>query len=141
MNKLLDAYQEGLIELEELRKRMPELRKRDQVLNSQLQSLEAVSIEQSHLLELSIKVEDFLKRMRHSAKSLGVLDRQKVIRLIIKEVLVGLDKITIKHSIPITGSGSGPGPGVGPGVGASGYGSKEKKSYQLCKGSSLTDAQ
>jgi site-specific DNA recombinase len=128
MNKLLDAYQEGLMELEELRKRMPELRKRELVLNSQLQSLEATSLEQSHLLELSVKVEDFLKRLRHSAKSLSVLDRQKVIRLIIKEVLVGLDKITIKHSIPVTGSGVG--------VGASG--SKEKKSYQLCKRSNFT---
>jgi len=124
MNRLLNAYQEGLIELEELRKRMPELRKQEHVLNSQLQSLEAASLEQSQLLELSERVEDFLKRMRHSAKTLSVLDRQKVIRLIIKEVLVGFDKITIKHSIPITGSGAGAG------VGASG--SKEKKNYQLC---------
>ena len=135
MNKLLDAYQEGLIELEELRKRMPELRKREQVLNSQLQSLDA-AFEQSHLLELSVKVEDFLKRLRHSAKSLSVLDRQKVIRLIIKEVLVGLDKITIKHSIPITGPGTGPGTSASEGVGASG--SKEKKSNQLCKRSTGT---
>jgi len=80
------------------------------------------------LLELSERVEDFLKRMRHSAKTLSVLDRQKVIRLIIKEVLVGFDKITIKHSIPITGSGASASAGAG--VGASG--SKEKKSYQLC---------
>jgi site-specific DNA recombinase len=126
MNRLLNAYQEGLIELEELRKRMPELRKQEQVLNSQLQSLEAASFEQSQLLELSERVTDFLKRMRHSAKTLSILDRQKVIRLIIKEVLVGFDKITIKHSIPITGSGAS----AGAGVGASG--SKEKKSYQLC---------
>ena len=134
MNKLLDAYQEGLIELEEMRKRMPELRKREQVLNSQLQSLEAAALEQSHLHELSVKVEDFLKCLRYSAKSLSVLDRQKVIRLIIKEVLVGLDKITIKHSIPITGRGGGGdrsgGRGGSAGLGASG--SKEKKSYQLC---------
>ncbi len=130
MNKLLDAYQEGLIELEELRKRMPELKKREQVLNSQLQSLEA-TFEQSHLLELSVKVEDFLKRLRHSARSLSVLARKKVIRLMIKEVLVGLDKITIKHSIPITGRGRSRGQGGSAGLGSSG--SKEKKSYQLCK--------
>jgi site-specific DNA recombinase len=130
MNKILDAYQEDLIELEELRKRMPELRKREQKLNSQLQSLEAASLEQSHLLEFSVKAEDFLKRLRQSSKGLSVLDRQKVIRLVIKEVLVGLDKITIKHSIPITGSGSVSGPGARPGVGTSNP--NEKKSYQLC---------
>ena len=115
MTKLLDAYQEGLIEIAELRKRMPELRKREVALNSQLQSLEAKALEQDHVLGLSMKIEDFLKCLRQSAETLNVLERQKVIRLIIKEVLVGLDKITIKHSIPITGAS----------------GSNEKKSYQL----------
>jgi site-specific DNA recombinase len=141
MNKLLDAYQEGLIELDELRKRMPELRKREHRLNSQLQSLEAQSLEQNQVLELSLKIEDFLKCMRLSAKSLSVLDRQKVIRLVIKEVLVGSDKITIKHSIPITGVGTGIGTGTGTGsgtgTGTGTSGSNEKKSYQLCSGSSL----
>jgi site-specific DNA recombinase len=136
MNKLLDAYQEGLIELDELRKRMPELRKREHRLNSQLQSLEAQSLEQNQVLELSLKIEDFLKCMRLSAKSLSVLDRQKVIRLVIKEVLVGSDKITIKHSIPITGVGTGIGTGTGSGsgtgTGTGTSGSNEKKSYQLC---------
>jgi site-specific DNA recombinase len=119
MNKLLDAYQEGLVEIEELRKRMPELRKREMALNSQLQSLEAKVLEESYFLDLSLKIEDFLKCLRHSAKTLSVLERQKVVR-----VLVGLDKITIKHSIPITGaSGSN--------------GSSEKKSYQLCSRSNF----
>jgi site-specific DNA recombinase len=129
MNKLLDAYQEGLIELEELRKRMPELRKREMALNSQLQSLESKALEQSQVHELSVKIEDFLKCLRHSAKGLSVLERQKVIRLIIKEVLVGLDKITIKHSIPIPITGAGT------------SGSNEKKSYQLCSRSSLSHTQ
>lgn len=118
MNKLLDAYQEGLIEIEELRRRMPELRKRETALNSQLQSVEAKALEQNHFLGLSMKIEDFLKHLRQSAETLSVLERQKVIRLIVKEVLVGLDKITIKHSIPITGAS----------------GADKKKSYQLCSG-------
>lgn len=122
MNKLLDAYQEGLIEIEELRRRMPELRKREMALNSQLQSLEAKALEQNHFLGLSMKTEDFLKCLRQSAETLSVLERQKVIRLIIKEIMVGLDKITIKHSIPITGAS----------------GSDKKKSYQLCSGSHLS---
>ena len=131
MNKLLDAYQEGLMELEELRKRMPMLRKQEQLLNSQLQSLETKALEQSYLLELSIKTEDFLKSLRQSSKKLSVLERQKVIRLIVKEVLVGLDQITIKHSIPITGTGQRPGAEAGSGA----SGSNERKSAQLCKGS------
>jgi site-specific DNA recombinase len=100
MNKILDAYQEGLIDLEELRNRMPELRKREQMLNSQLQSLEA-TFEQSHLLELSVKVEDFLKRLRDSAKSLSVLERQKVIRLVVKEILVTKLLLSTQYRLPV----------------------------------------
>jgi len=122
MNKLLDAYQEDLIEIGELRKRLPVLRKREMALNSQLQSLEAKALEQNHFLELSIRIEDFLKSLRQSTNTLSVLERQKVIRLIIRDVLVGLDKITIKHSIPITGAS----------------GSDKKKSYQLCSGSNFS---
>jgi site-specific DNA recombinase len=126
MSKLLDAYQEGLIELDELRRRMPELRKREHMLSSRLQGLEAKALEQDQFLRLSMKVDDFIKCLRQSAKTLSVLDRQKVIRLIVKEVLVGTNKITIKHSIPITGTASRPGP--------KGFGSNEKKSYHLCTG-------
>jgi site-specific DNA recombinase len=120
MNKLLDAYQEGLVEIEELRKRMPELRKREINLNSQLQGLDAKVLEQSHFLGLSMKVEDFLKCLRQSVETLSVLERQKVVRHIIKDVLVGSDKITIRHSIPITGTE--------PGNTVAGT---SKKSYQL----------
>lgn len=118
MNKLLDAFQEGLIEIDELRKRMTELRKREMSVNSQLLSLEAKPIEQSQLLEYSLRIEKILKSLRDSAKNLSVLERQKVLRLIVKEVLVNVDKITIKHSIPITNAGTAS--------------SKEKKSYQQC---------
>ena len=79
-------------------------------------------------LNFSVKVEDFLKRLRDSAKNLSILERQKVIRLLVKEVLVGADKITIKHSIPITGSGIGEGSSA-----------NEKKNYQLCKRSNYAD--
>ena len=127
MNKLLDAYQEGLIELEELRKRMPELRKREISLNSQMLSLEAKTLAKSDAVELSAKIEDFLKCLRHSAKTLSILERQKIIRLLIKEVVIGLDKITIKHSIPIAGKGS--------------TDSIQKKSYQLRLGRAVPSSQ
>lgn len=90
------------VDIEELRQRKPPLRKREKALNSQLQSLDARAMEQDQSMELSMKIEDFLKHLTQSAKTSSVLERQKVVRLVIKEVLVGTDKITIKHSIPIT---------------------------------------
>jgi len=45
IEKLLDAYQEGLMKLEELRKRLPELRKREEALKSELNGIEAAIVD------------------------------------------------------------------------------------------------
>lgn len=110
IEKLLDAYQEGLIRLEELRKRMPGLRRRQGTLNSELNSLEAATASQKGFLRLAENLEDFLTRMRETADSINLTDRQKILRLLVKEILVDLETIKIKHSIPVTGPSSGSGP-------------------------------
>ncbi len=106
MGKLLDAYQEDLVQLEELRKRMPALRKREKALKLQLQSLEAAAVDQEILLRLADGLEHFLTRLRQSADTMSVTERQKVLRLVVKEIHVGRSTIWIKHSIPVTGPGS-----------------------------------
>ncbi len=108
IDRLLDAYQEGLLQLPELRMRMQELRKRQSALKSELQSIEAKTIAEETYLQLVSKIDDFLFRMRRSAETLNVLDRQKILRLVIKEVLVDTDTVTIKHSIPTTTAFSEP---------------------------------
>ena len=47
MDRLLTAYQECLVSLEQLRCRMPELRQQDQAIKSELQSLETVAGDQA----------------------------------------------------------------------------------------------
>lgn len=103
IEKLLDAYQEDLLQLEELRKRMPSLRKREEALKSELSSLEAGDVDQHDFLQLVKSMEGFLGRLLNTAKELDVIERQKILRLVVKEVLVDKDTIRIKHSIPITG--------------------------------------
>ena len=100
MGKLIDAYQEDLVQLEELRQRMPELRKREQALRSELESLEAVVTDQEIFLRLAAGLESFLTSLRQSADTLTVTERQKVLRLVVKEIQVGRSTIQIKHSIP-----------------------------------------
>jgi site-specific DNA recombinase len=60
IDRLLDAYQEGLVELPELRMRMQELRKRQSALSSELQSMEAKSMDEETYLQLVSKIDDFL---------------------------------------------------------------------------------
>ncbi len=102
IDRLLDAYQEGLVQLPELRGRVQGLRKRDSALTSELQSIESRMVDEEMYLQLVGRIEDFLSRVRQSTESLNVLDRQKILRLVVKEVLVSGDTVTIKHSIPTT---------------------------------------
>ncbi len=102
IEKLLDGYQEDLIQLEELRSRMPELRKREKSLNEQLTCIESDLIDQSSLLKLVDNMDIFLNKLRGAADTMSVVERQKVLRLVIKEILIDDDNIRVKHSIPLS---------------------------------------
>jgi site-specific DNA recombinase len=101
IERLLTAYQESLLSLEELRNRMPDLRGREQACLLELQAIEDQSKEREICLRLAESVMSFLSRLRSSAETLDVSERQRVLRLLVKEVLVGDDRIVIRHSIPI----------------------------------------
>ena len=108
MDRLLNAYQEGLLSLEQLRSRMPELRKQQQAVEAELQSLEAVTADHAHCLRLVETLTDFSTQLRLRADTLEVTERQKIVRLLVKEILVGRDTLTIRHSIRIPNAGPDP---------------------------------
>ena len=101
MDRLLTAYQESLITLEQLRGRMPELRQQEQAIEAELQSLERVASDQGRYLHLVETLTEFRTRLRARAETLDVLERQKILRLLVREILVGPESITIRHSIPV----------------------------------------
>jgi site-specific DNA recombinase len=108
MDRLLIAYQDGLISLEQLRCRMPELRRQDQAVQAELQSLETAAADQTRYLRLVETLGNFRGRLRARADTLDVRERQKILRLLVKEVLVGRDTITVRHSIRISTPGTDP---------------------------------
>jgi site-specific DNA recombinase len=100
MERLITAYQEDLLSLDELRRRMPELRAREQSMRSELQAILDQAADRMSFLRLAETLTAFLKRLHESAESLEITERQKVVRLLVKDVLVDDDTITIRHSIP-----------------------------------------
>jgi site-specific DNA recombinase len=108
MDRLLTAYQEGLVSLEELRSRMPELRRQQQALHCELQSLQMATQDQSRYLHLVQNLDHFRDRLRAQAEKLDMVERQKILRLLVKEVVVGIDSITIRHCIPLPHSAPTP---------------------------------
>ncbi len=91
MERLLTGYQENLITLEELRCRMPELRKQQRANEAELQSLEMTAVDPTRNLRLVETLAEFRARLRARGNVLEVAERQR-------------DNITIRHSIPMPGS-------------------------------------
>ena len=114
IDRLLTAYQEGLLPIEELRERMPQLRRRQQASTAELQAIADQSVTRTAYLRLAETLNTFLTRLRSSASALDVSERQRIVRLLVKEVLVGDDKIIIRHCIPLPNrSDDGDGPSTG----------------------------
>jgi site-specific DNA recombinase len=125
IERLLNAYQEGLLSIEQLRERMPPLRHREQMLRAELQAIADQINDRAAFLRLAETLTAFLTRLRSAAETLNAAERQRIVRLVVKDVLVGDNDITIRHSIPIP-SGSPPnGASHSPG----------DPNYLLCKGS------
>ena len=135
IERILTAYQEELLSLEQLRERMPSLRQREQALRAELQSITDQVNDRATLLRLAETLTAFLARLRSAADTLDVTVRQRIVRLVIKEVLVGDDTIIIRHCIPVS-TGSMQNEGGSPAPGCS-EGPPRDQSYLLRKGSGL----
>lgn len=81
ITRLIGAYQEELLSLDELRTRMPELRARDTSLRHQLDALDAQLADREVYLKLADNLEDFLAGLRDKSASATVAERQRVLRL------------------------------------------------------------
>jgi site-specific DNA recombinase len=62
--RLLTAYQEGLVTLPQLRQRMPVLQKRAQAVGSELQSLEMAAVDEARYLQLAESLGGFRSKLR-----------------------------------------------------------------------------
>ena len=102
IERLVHAYQEDLLTLDELRARMPDLRaKANQPATARSPSLEAQLLDRDTYLKLAEDLEGFLGRLRDTADTATIEARQKVLRSVVKEVLVGPERVVIRHSIPV----------------------------------------
>ena len=115
MDKLLDAYQEGLIPIDQLRRRMPEIQKRAATVEKELSNIAANELALDNRLQL-LDVKSFTERMHQNNTQLDIIDKRKIVKLLIKEILVGEDSIEIRHSIPIKKTGN----------------ADQEKCYQVC---------
>ena len=105
--RLLSAYQEGLVTLAQLRQRMPELQKQSRVVAAELHALELAAVDDTRYVQLAETLSGFRAKLRARAETLDVRERQQILRLLVHEVLVDADTITLRHSIPIPPADAG----------------------------------
>ena len=81
---------------------MPALRKRQTTLQAQLDSLDAELHDAETYLQLADTLDGFLGRLTDGLDQLDTAGQQRILRLVVREVLIGGDDdtITIRHSIP-----------------------------------------
>jgi hypothetical protein len=85
---------------------MPHLRARQANLRGQIDALDAQSADRDAYLKLADNLESFLTQLNSTAATASIPERQRVLRLLVKDVLVGPEKITIRHRIPARGNSS-----------------------------------
>jgi site-specific DNA recombinase len=100
ITRMIEAFSEQLVTIDELRARMPDLRARQTNLRGRLDALDAQLADRDAYLALADDLEGFLAQLRHNAATVDVPERQRVLRLLVKDILIGPDKITIRHRIP-----------------------------------------
>lgn len=128
----MTAYQEDLLSLDELRRRMPELRNRERANHIELQSIVDQIANRAAYLHLAETLTSFLTRLRATEQTLDVHERQRIVRLLVKDILVSDDAIVIRHSIPIP---SNPSSGGGQSSPSDRIPAADSRSYLLRKGS------
>jgi site-specific DNA recombinase len=69
-------------------------------MRAELQAILDQAADRMSFLRLAETLTAFLQRLRETAESLEISNRQKIVRLLVKEVLVDDDTIIIRHSIP-----------------------------------------
>ena len=83
------------------------LHQREQTLRHESSALVDQTRDRAAHLRLAETLSAFPTRLRAAAETLDIVERQRIVRLIVKDVLVGDDTIVIRHCILVP---SGPPP-------------------------------
>ena len=99
--RLVDAYQNGVIELEELQRRKERIAEREQFLQERKAGIESRLLEVGRQVDLQEGLEAFAHRIRRALENPTFADKQRILRLVIERIEVGEEEIVIRHAIPI----------------------------------------
>ncbi|MGK3960066.1 recombinase family protein [Sorangium sp. So ce118] len=131
LKRLLDAYEAGALELEELTARSERIKARLQRARQDLKEAEERLAETETLQAVAGRLQDFAERVKHGLDRLDWQERRQLVRTLVARVEIDEAGATIVYRLPST-SGS-PAPGEEP-SGSSGGMPSTPTSFPLRKG-------
>jgi len=100
--RLIDAYQSGVLELGDLKERRARLTEEGQRLESRISDLKQQQHEQQRQATLTTTVEEFCRNISAALDNPSFETKQKILRLVVERIEFVEDQITIKHVIPVS---------------------------------------
>jgi len=98
-DRLLDAYQSGVVELKELKKRNQSLDVQKRIIEKDIKSIQALKIEAKDGLVFNDLFESVLERMNKKAEKLTFDEKRKLVLLLVEQVIVHKDSLTLIHCV------------------------------------------
>jgi len=99
-DRLLDAFQDGLLDKEELAERKAQIDREQQRLQARLEAATRREHADQYEKSLALTCDAFAERVEAALASPSFATQQEVIRLLIDHIVVEHDAITIKHIVP-----------------------------------------
>ena len=99
--RLLDAYQAGLVDLDQLRQRQGRLRQRRAHVNGSVEVLHTERKTAQQQAQLQADLETFVDRIRGPLATLDFDARQQLVRTVLERVMVEDGRVDIHFAIPL----------------------------------------
>ena len=103
-SRLLDLYQSGIIEKEEIQDRLKNIRAKIDQVDAEIIFLESKEKEKAKMLTVIRNIEDFRSKISLNLSNCEFQEKKHIIRLLVEEVTVDSIKqeIFVKHIIPMS---------------------------------------
>jgi site-specific DNA recombinase len=98
--RLIDAYQAGVIDLPDLQTRRQRIEEHGQVLRQRVHELAHQRESREQQLRLLQGLEEFCASIRDALQTPSFAVKQKVLQLVVDQILVEENRVTIRHVVP-----------------------------------------
>ena len=101
--RLVDAYQVGVIELEELKERRAKITEQRKALRARYEQRARLRRQAAQAREVLEDLEAFCRRINARLDDATFEEKQVILQLLIERIIVGEDTLEIRHLIPLDG--------------------------------------